>query len=410
MDNSAALQDDILLINISGRRQPGLTAAITAILARHDVGILDIGQAVIHDTLSLGYLVQGSHAADSDVLKDLVFQAYELGVDIRFTPISAAAYEGWVSQQQRERYIVTLLGPRITAAHISTVAAIVADSGLDIDDISRLSQRMPLHPDAQHDRTCVELTVLGTAEDPGRLRDRFLQISADADIDVAFQRDDVYRRNRRLVVFDMDSTLVQCEVIDELAKAAGVGPQVAAITAQAMNGELDFADSFARRLALLAGLPATVLEDIARDLPLTDGAERLIGHLKRLGYKIAILSGGFSYFARHLQQRLGIDYVYANELDIEDGKLTGRVTGDIVDGPRKAQLVQEIAMRENLHLQQVIAVGDGANDLPMLGIAGLGIAFHAKPVVRHQARQSISTIGLDGVLYLMGVRDREALG
>lgn len=403
-------QDEILLINISGQNRAGLTATITSILARYDVGILDIGQAVIHDTLSLGFLVQGSHAADSAVLKDLVFQAYELDVDIRFTPISATDYDGWVSQQQRERYIVTLLGPRITAAHISAIAAIVADCGLDIDDISRLSGRMPLHPDARHDRTCVQLTVRGHAEDPAALRSRFLQVSADTDIDVAFQLDDVYRRNRRLVAFDMDSTLVQCEVIDELAIAAGVGAEVAAITAQAMDGELDFADSFARRLALLEGLSDTVLEEIAQRLPLTDGAERLIGHLKKLGYKIAILSGGFTYFANHLQQRLGIDYVYANELDVCDGKLTGKVKGDIVDGPRKAQLVREIARRENIHLQQVIAVGDGANDLPMLGIAGLGIAFHAKPIVRQEARQSISTVGLDGVLYLMGVRDREALG
>ena len=400
----------ILLINVSGRNRAGLTSSITSILANYDVVILDIGQAVIHDTLSLGFLVQLADAAESAALKDLVFRAYELDVEIHFTPITDEDYGDWVAQQQRERYIITLLGPRITAAHISAIADIVADSGLDIDDISRLSGRMPLQADAQHDRTCVQLTVRGHAEDLAAMRSRFLHVSAEQDNDVAFQIDDVYRRNRRLVALDMDSTLVQCEVIDELASAAGVGPQVAAITEQAMNGELDFRESFVQRLALLEGLSETVLEEIAQCLPLTEGAERLVANLKSLGYKIAILSGGFTYFANHLQQRLGIDYVYANELEIVDGKLTGRVTGDIVDGARKAQLLEEIARREDIRLEQVIAVGDGANDLPMLGAAGLGIAFHAKPIVRREARQSISNVGLDGILYLMGVRDREARG
>ncbi len=400
--------NEILLINVSGQNLPGLTSSITAILARYDVAVLDIGQAVIHNTLSLGFLVQLADAAESAALKDLVFRAYELGVEIRFTPISEDDYGDWVAQQQNERYIVTLLGPRITAAHISAITAIVADSGLDISDISRLSGRMPLHPDHRHDRTCVQLTVGGHAPDLGEMRSRFLHVSAEQGIDVAFQVDDVYRRNRRLVAFDMDSTLVRCEVIDELAIAAGVGAQVAAITEQAMNGELDFRASFVRRLALLEGLPEAVLEQIAGRLPLADGAERLVANLKSLGYKIAILSGGFTYFAEYLQRRLGIDYVYANELEIVDGKLTGRVVGDIVDGARKAQLVEEIARRENIRLQQVIAVGDGANDLPMLSIAGLGIAFHAKPIVRREAGQSISSVGLDGILYLMGVRDREA--
>ncbi|MDA0335415.1 MAG: phosphoserine phosphatase SerB [bacterium] len=400
--------NEILLINVSGPNRPGLTSSITAILARYDVAILDIGQAVIHNTLSLGFLVQLVDAAESAALKDLVFRAYELGVEIRFTPITEADYGDWVAQQQNERYIVTLLGPRITAAHISAITAIVADGGLDVSDISRLSGRMPLHPDHRHDRTCVQLTVGGHAPDLGQMRSRFLHVSAEQGIDVAFQVDDVYRRNRRLVAFDMDSTLVQCEVIDELAIAAGVGTQVAAITAQAMNGELDFRESFVRRLALLEGLPEAVLAQIAARLPLADGAERLVANLKSLGYRIAILSGGFTYFAEYLQRRLGIDYVYANELEIVDGKLTGRVVGDIVDGARKARLVEEIARRENIRLQQVIAVGDGANDLPMLSIAGLGIAFHAKPVVHREARQSISSVGLDGILYLMGVRDREA--
>jgi phosphoserine phosphatase len=402
--------DEILLINISGQDRPGLTASLTEILAHYDVSILDIGQAVIHDTLSLGLLVRLEGASESAVLKDLVFRAYELGVDIRFSPIGAEAYGQWVGQQQNERYILTLLGPRITAAHISAVTAIVTDNGLNIDDISRLSRRMPLDADADHDRVCVRLLVRGHPADLGQMRSRFLHLSAEAEVDVAFQLDDVYRRNRRLVVLDMDSTLVQCEVIDELAAAAGVGQQVAAITEQAMQGELDFGESFRRRLALLTGLSADVLPRIAESLPLTDGAERLIANLKSLGYRTAILSGGFTYFARHLQQKLDIDYVHANELEVVDGQLTGRVVGDIVDGPGKARLVEQIAREEGIRLEQVIAVGDGANDLPMLSTAGLGIAFRAKPLVRREAGQSISHVGLDGILYLMGVRDREARG
>jgi phosphoserine phosphatase len=207
----------------------------------------------------------------------------------------------------------------------------------------------------------------------------------------------------------MDSTLIQAEVIDELANAAGVGAEVARITESAMHGELDFSESFRNRLRLLKGLEESRLEAIARRLPLTDGAERLIGTLRKLGYKTAILSGGFTYFGRRLQKQLSIDYLHANELEIRDGRVTGEVVGEIVDGRRKALWLREIAAKENLSLEQVIAVGDGANDLPMLNIAGLGIAFHAKPVVKESARQSISNLGLDGILYLIGLRDRETV-
>ena len=227
--------NEILLINVSGRDRPGLTASLSSILAQYDVTILDIGQAVIHNTLSLGFLVQVDGASESGVLKDMVFRAYELDVDIHFTPIPEADYGTWVAQQQSQRYIITLLGPRITAAHIASVAEIVATNGLNIDDISRLSRRMPVCPDAAHDRVCVQLGVRGQPADPGQMRSDFLHLSTEQDIDVAFQVDDVYRRNRRLVALDMDSTLVQCEVIDELAAAFGVESEVAAITEQAIK-------------------------------------------------------------------------------------------------------------------------------------------------------------------------------
>jgi phosphoserine phosphatase len=401
---------EIVLVNVSGRDRPGLTSSLTAILAQYDVNVLDIGQAVIHDTLSLGLLIEiPARSEPAPVLKDLVFRAHELGVDIRFTPIPSDDYEQWVHQQRRRRYIITVLGPQITARQMSAVAGIVSENGLNIDDISRLSERVPLHHPERRQRFCIELTVSGRTENLPDIRARFMQVSAELGVDIAFQADDVYRRNRRLVALDMDSTLVPHEIIDELAAVAGVGEEVARITAATMRGELDFAESFTRRVALLEGLDESALQRVASELTLTEGAERLVATLKSLGYKIAILSGGFTYFGRLLQERLGIDHLHANELAIEDGVVTGEVIGDIVDGQRKAQLLQEIARKEGIRLEQVIAVGDGANDLPMLNLAGLGIAFHAKPVVREGAEQSISTIGLDGILYLMGIRDRDLM-
>ena len=221
----------------------------------------------------------------------------------------------------------------------------------------------------------------------------------------SFQLDNMYRRMRRLICFDMDSTLIETEVIDELAIRAGVGDQVKAITERAMRGEIDFIESFRERVALLKGLDESVMQEIAENLPITEGVDRLMYVLKKYGYKIAILSGGFTYFGQYLQKKYGIDYVYANELEIEDGKLTGRYLGDVVDGKRKAELLRLIAQVEKVDIAQTIAVGDGANDLPMLGIAGLGIAFHAKPKVVANAKQSINTIGLDGVLYFLGFKD-----
>ena len=401
---------EIVLVNVSGRDRPGLTSSLTAILAQYDVNVLDIGQAVIHDTLSLGLLIEIPERSEpAPVLKELVFCAHELEVDIRFTPISGDDYEHWVHQQRRRRYIITVLGPQITARQISAIAGIVSDNGLNIDDISRLSERVPLHHPDRPQRFCIELTLSGPAENLPDIRARFMDVSAELGVDIAFQEDTVYRRNRRLVALDMDSTLVPYEIIDQLAAVAGVGEEVAAITAAAMRGELDFAESFTRRVALLKGLDESALQRIASELTLMEGAERLVATLKALGYKIAILSGGFTYFGRLLQERLGIDHLHANELGIEDGAVTGEVVGDIVDGRRKADLLREIAHQEGISLEQVIAVGDGANDLPMLNLAGLGIAFHAKPVVREGAKQSLSTIGLDGILYLMGIRDRDLM-
>jgi len=399
---------EILLINVTGDDRPGVTSAVTSALAQHGVAILDIGQAVIHDTLTLGVLAEvPSQAESAPVLKDVLFQVHNLGMQVRFQPVTEESYDQWVSQQGKPKHIVTLLARRIRAEHIARVTAVTAEHGLNIDNINRLSGRIPLNLIEAHSKACVEFSVRGTPGDYSEFRSSLLELSAEMDVDIAYQEDNIFRRHRRLVVFDMDSTLIEAEVIDELAKEAGVGDQVVAITESAMRGEIDFIESFSRRVGLLKGLKADVLDGIADRLPLTEGAEQLISTLKELGYKTAILSGGFEYFGKTIQQKLGIDYLYANELEVEEGAVTGRVTGTVVDGQRKADLLRLLAQKENISLEQVVAVGDGANDLPMLNIAGLGIAFRAKPIVKANAKQAISTLGLDAVLYLMGIRDRD---
>ncbi|PMZ91179.1 MULTISPECIES: phosphoserine phosphatase SerB [unclassified Pseudomonas] len=399
---------EIVLINITGVDRPGLTAAITGVLAQGGVNILDIGQAVIHDTLSFGILVEIPDTEQGkSVLKDILFRGYELDQQVRFTPVSEQDYQQWVGNQGKKRHIVTLLTRKVTAEQLQAVSSITAKYGLNIDHIDRLSGRMPLDTPADKGKGCIEFSVRGEAADPQALRAEFLSVAQELNVDIAFQEDSLFRRNRRLAVFDMDSTLIEAEVIDELAKAAGVGDKVSEITERAMAGELDFRASFKERLALLKGLDVNVLDSIGASLRLTEGAETLFAELKRLGYKTAILSGGFTYFAKQLQAKLGIDYVFANELEVVDGKVTGVAVEPIVDAQRKADLLKELAHKEGLRLEQTIAVGDGANDLPMLAIAGLGVAFRAKPLVKQSAKQAISTLGLDGVLYLLGFRDRD---
>jgi phosphoserine phosphatase len=398
---------EIILINISGEDKPGVTNAITTILGKYNATILDIGQADIHHTLSLGILFKVSNQSDSgSILKEVLFKCSEINVTVRFTPVSEERYTSWVGRQGSSRYIVTVLGKTITAKQLSVVTTAILEQKLNIDSIKRLTGRPTLDAKNEDDvRSCVEFSVRGELKDKSVLSAQFLQYSSELGMDISFQKDDMHRRNRRLICFDMDSTLIKTEVIDELADLAGVGEQVRAITEAAMRGELDFSDSFKQRVALLKGLDESVMAEVARNLPIMEGADRLMSILKKCGFKIAILSGGFNYFGNFLKKRFDVDYVYANELEIVDGKLTGNYVGDIVDGKRKAELLRLIAQVEKIELEQVIAVGDGANDLPMLNLAGLGIAFHAKPTVKANARQSISTIGLDGVLYFLGFRD-----
>lgn len=401
------MANEIILLNISGQDKPGLTSNLTSVLAEYGAKILDIGQANIHDTLSLGILFKiESGEKSAAVLKDLLFKSYELGIKAKFTPISLEDYEHWVSLQGKDRFIVTILGEKLSAKQISEVTKVISEKNLNIDAIKRLTGRLSLVKEEEYPRACIELSIRGKIKDKTEFTEKFMQISHDLDVDIAFQEDNIYRRNRRLVCFDMDSTLIQAEVIDKLAELAGVGDQVKAITESAMQGEIDFKESFISRMALLKGLSEDVLQDVAIHLPLTKGAKRLIDTLKNYGFKTAILSGGFTYFGNYLQKELGIDYLYANELEIIDGVLTGGYIGDIVDGNKKAEYLKEIAIKEGININQTIAIGDGANDLPMLNVAGLGIAFHAKPTVKNNAQSAISSIGLDGVLYLLGYHDR----
>lgn len=395
---------EIILMNISGEDRPGVTNAITSILGQHKARILDIGQSDIHQNLALGILFLTKEGASGTIMKEVLFKCTELNMQVRFKPVSQDKYAEWVSRQGKDRYIVTVLGKFIEAEQISLITKEFFEQGLNIDSIKRLSGRPNLRNGVKV-RSCVEFSVRGQVRDRRKLNERFVDFSTQEGMDISFQRDNIFRRNRRLICFDMDSTLIKTEVIDELADCAGVGEQVRKITESAMRGEMDFDESFKQRIALLKGLDVRVMEDIAKRLPIMDGADRLVKVLKKCGYKIAILSGGFTYFGDYLKKHFDMDYVYANELEVVDGKLTGRHIGDIVNGERKADLMKLIAQVEKIDMQQVIAVGDGANDLPMLNEAGLGIAFHAKPKVKENAKQSISTMGLDGILYFLGFRD-----
>jgi phosphoserine phosphatase len=399
---------EIILINVSGQDKPGLTQALMQTLSEYDAGILDIGQAVIHDTLSLGMLVavpEGNRV--SGLLKDVLYHCHQLELQVRFTPVPDEEYSLWAEGTGKSRYIITLLGRIVSAAQIARIASVISENGLNIVDIQRLSRRSQLVTTDTQSRACIQLSLSGIPDDLTGMKNRFMTITTELGIDIGFQEDNIFRRNRRLVVFDMDSTLIQQEVIDELAKEVGAEKEVSLVTEAAMRGELDFKESLRQRVKLLKGMPEGRLEVVAERLKLTEGTRRLIGGLKSFGFKTAIISGGFNYFGKKLKEELGMDYLYANTLEIANGVLTGKVTGKIVDGVRKAELLATIAGKEGIQLEQVIAVGDGANDLPMLNIAGLGIAFHAKPIVKENAGHSISTLGLDGILYLIGMKDTD---
>ncbi|HVC46323.1 MAG TPA: phosphoserine phosphatase SerB [Terracidiphilus sp.] len=395
-----------VLVHFAGPDRPGLLAEITSMLTDHGVTLLDIGQAVVHETLALGVLCE---LAQGTVLasfrQELRNRARALGLHVRFTTIPRGSIRRWMGALHAGHFLVTVLGRSISAGHLVRVSAILAAHGMQVDRIERLSG--PLKPEPGQTNACVEFAASGDPEREPAMRAEFLAAAQELAIDIACQRESIFRRTRRLIVFDMDSTLIQGEVIDELARMAGVGSEVAKITEAAMRGELNFDESFTRRVGLLKGLSAERALSLRHTIPLAEGAERLMRVLKQLGFKTAILSGGFTFFATHLQEQLGVDHIYANTLEIAGGVVTGRVVPPIMNGARKAEMLREIAKREGISLEQVVAVGDGANDIPMLDLAGMGIAYRAKPLVRQRADQSISCVGLDGLLYLLGVRDSD---
>lgn len=398
-------EKELILAIFNGQDRPGISAAITDTLARHDVTILDIGQSDTHNHLTLGILFAAESQINGTILKELLFKANELNIMVTFRPIDPEEYTKWVKAQGKNKYIVTLLAKQFTAQMVARITEEVAAQGMNIDALDRLTGRIPLVETERVPKASIEISLRGTPNDREELQRKFMEVANEYHVDISFQQDSMFRRMRRLICFDMDSTLIKTEVIDELARHAGVYDQVAAITESAMRGEIDFNESFEKRVALLKGLDVSVMRDIAEHLPLMDGMERTMKILKKVGFKIAILSGGFTYFGKYLQDRFGIDYVYANELEVENGKLTGRHIGDIIDGKRKAELLKLIAQVEKVDIRQTVAVGDGANDLPMISTAGLGIAFHAKPKVKESAKQSITTMGLDGILYFLGYKD-----
>lgn len=396
---------ELILAIFNGHDRPGISAAITETLAKHTVTILDIGQSDTHNHLTLGILFSANSNENGIILKELLFKANELNIQVTFRPVDPNDYTDWVKAQGKNKYIVTLLAKQFTAEMVAAITKEVALQGMNIDALDRLTGRIPLIETERVPKASIEISLRGNPLDREELQRRFMEVANNYQVDISFQQDSMFRRMRRLICFDMDSTLIKTEVIDELARRAGVFDEVAAITERAMRGEIDFNESFIERVSLLKGLDVSVMRDIAENLPLMDGMERTMKILKKVGFKIAILSGGFTYFGKYLQDRFGIDYVYANELEIVDGKLTGRHYGDIIDGKRKAELLKLIAQVEKVDIRQTVAVGDGANDLPMISAAGLGIAFHAKPKVKESAKQSITTMGLDGILYFLGYKD-----
>ncbi len=399
---------EVILINITGKDKKRLTSIFTGIIANSDANILDIGQSVIHDQISMGVLVEIPESKKtSSVVKDLLFEAHKYELKATFTPVDLDEYEEWILEQDKQRRILVLMGKELSAKQISQVCGVMSDHNINIDTITRLSERVSLKKDNTEHITAIQIYVSGTPVDPLKMREDIMNISKAAGIDVSFQIDDIYRKNRKLVVFDMDSTLIQTEVIDELAKIAGKEEEVSKITALAMEGKMDFDESFKKRVALLKGITLDEIKEMPKRLPLSDGAERVTRILKRLGYKIAIISGGFTCVGEYLKDKLNLDYAFANELDIKNRVVTGKIRGEIVNGAKKASLLRELAQKENLSLAQTIAVGDGANDLPMISIAGLGVAFEAKPSVKEKADSALSKVGLDGLLYLLGIHERE---
>ena len=391
-----SLNGKIILVTVSGPDCPGITARLMRIISEYNVDVLDMGQAVTHGLLSLSFVLglnPDEKSSNGNVLKDLLFEANLMGLSLGYKVVEKNIS---TPEMDGEKFIVTCVSPtKVTASFVADLAQILATFKINIERIDKVSPR---------EFSSMEiLTSIPKNLETKKLKEHLMQVSTKHKIDVAFLKDNVFRRNKRLIVFDMDSTLIQTEVIDELADLCGAGEEVRKITHRAMSGEIDFDESLRLRVSKLKGLETAALQAVLEKLPLTQGVEEFIKTIKSLGYKVALISGGFTFFADALKIQLGLDYSFANELEIQDGKLTGHVTGTIVNANQKAILVKLIAQQENISLEQVVAIGDGANDLPMLATAGLGIAFHAKDVVRKEAQQHLSHGPMTSILYFLGI-------
>ena len=391
-----SLNGKIILVTVSGPDCPGITARLMKIISEYNVDILDMGQAVTHGLLSLSFVLglnSDEKNPNGNVLKDLLFEANLMGLTLSYKVVEKTIN---TPEMDGEKFIVTCVSPTIvTAGFIADLAQILANFKINIERIDKVSPR---------EFSSMEVsTSIPKDLETKKLKEHLMKASTKHSIDVAFLKDNVFRRNKRLIVFDMDSTLIQTEVIDELADLCGVGEEVRTITHRAMNGEIDFDESLRLRVSKLKGLDTARMQEVLEKLPLTQGVEEFIKTIKSLGYKVALISGGFTFFADALKIKLGLDYSFANELEIQDGKLTGHVTGTIVNANQKAILVKLIAQQENISLEQVVAIGDGANDLPMLATAGLGIAFHAKDIVKKEAQQHLSHGPMTSILYFLGI-------
>lgn len=391
--------DSLFLITISGKDRPGITSQMMSIISDHGVAVIDIGQSVTHGLLSLSFVLeirQNQNGTHNEVLRDLLFKAKEMALELEFEEIPADGAIKLYEEDLDNIFVLSCVSPTpLSSIFIRDVSTVLSKNQINIRRIEKVS------PEAL--KSLEITTTVPKFLDLDTVKSDLVEISTQHSIDVAFIKDNVFRRSKRLIVFDMDSTLIQTEVIDELADRAGVGEEVRAITEKAMNGELDFNESLRARVATLKGLKKEVLQEVLDHLPLTEGVEDFIKTVKRLGYKVAIISGGFSFFTDALKERLKIDYSFGNELEIQDDKLTGRVMGTVINAEQKAFLLKLIAQQENISLEQVVAIGDGANDLPMLSAAGLGIAFHAKDVVRRQASQRMSHGPMTSILYFLGI-------
>ena len=387
------MSKELVLVTVSGPDHPGITAELMNCIMNSEAKLQDMGQSITHGLLSLSFLVSLESKENSSLIKDLLFTAKKMKMNLDFEIIQ----KDQAIHNSGDKYILSCVClSNITADFIYDVSSILAKNNINIQRIDNVTEG---------DFKSLDIATIAHDKniDWEKIKSELISISTKHSTDMALLKDDVWRRHKRLIVFDMDSTLIQSEVIVEIAKALGVGDKVHEITESAMNGEIDFDESLRRRVSLLEGLEESKLKGILDSIQLTAGVEEFVKTVKKLGYKVAIISGGFNYFANAFKEQLNLDYAFANELEIKNNKLTGQIQGEIVNAQKKAEILEMLAKKEEINLQQVVAIGDGANDLKMLAKAGLGIAFHAKEIVKKNAKQHMSHGDMTSILYFLGL-------